>query len=244
MIEDWILAFCVPWWGTIVSKRKLVFSVILAFPTDNKERCLIDLLTHKPHIVMARPPDIDGRDGGGAPEGLTEQNLLVEVPHYRPSIYLLLIRFVLVAIAVLAVSGVFCLLVCRRGQSEGRPQSWAADQLVPGIQLHCEGVEISGYPFVSDYLTKPQLSLSITPASSDRREWRWQSSQIIAEMRPWDLSNMKLDVSGSNYIEFKRGTVRDVYRAATPAIPHFGDYWGRWAAEYIVVDSGRPRGAG
>ena len=167
---------------------------------------------------MARPPDIDGRDGGGAAEGLTEQNLLVEVPHYRPPIYLLLIRFVLVAIAVLAVSVVFFSVYwfVVAGNLKGGLKSWAADQLVPGIRLHYEGVEISGYPFVfRTILTKPQLSLSAIPASSDMREWRWQSSQIIAEMRPWNLSSMKLDVSGSNDVEFKRGNVRDVYRAAT-----------------------------
>ena len=52
---------------------------------------------------MARPPDIDGRDGGGAAEGLTEQNILGEILHYRPPIYLRLIRFVLVAIGLLVV---------------------------------------------------------------------------------------------------------------------------------------------
>ena len=70
MTPDWILVSCDPWWGTIVSKRKLVFSVILAFPTDNKERCLIDLLTLKPCLIMARPPDIAGRDRGGAAKAM------------------------------------------------------------------------------------------------------------------------------------------------------------------------------
>ena len=167
---------------------------------------------------MARPPDINGRDGGGVAKGSTEQNILREVLHYRPPIYLRVNRFVLVAIAVLVVSvaffSVYWLVVA--GNLKGGLKNWAADQLVPGIRLHYEGVEISGYPFVfRTILTKPQLSLSVTPASSDTREWRWQSSQIIAEMRPWNLSSMKLDVSGSNHIEFKRGTVRDVYRAAT-----------------------------
>ena len=73
----------------------------------NKERCLIDLLTLKPRLVMARPPDIDGRDRGGAAKGSTEQNILREVLHYRPPIYLCVIRFVLIAIAVLVVSVVF-----------------------------------------------------------------------------------------------------------------------------------------
>jgi len=167
---------------------------------------------------MARPSDIGGREGFGAAKGPTEQNILREARLYRPPIYLRVIRFVLVAIAVLVVSLVFfsAYWLFVAGNLKAGFKSWAADQLVPGIRLHYGGVEISGYPFVfRTILTKPQLSLSNTPASSDRREWRWQSSQIIAEMRPWDLSSMKLDVSGSNHIEFKRGAVRDVYRAAT-----------------------------
>ena len=165
---------------------------------------------------MARPPDIDGRDGVGAVEGLPEQNMLSEVSHCRPPIYLRLISVVLIAIAVLVVSvvlySVYWFVVA--ANLKGGIKSWAAEQMVAGIRLHYEGVQISGYPFVfRTILTKPELSLSIIPASSDRNEWRWQPPQIIAEMRPWNLSSMKLDVSGSNDVGFKRGTVRDVYRA-------------------------------
>ena len=182
---------------------------------------------------MARPTDINGRDGGGAANGVTEQNILREVLHYRPPIYLRVNHFVLVAIAVLVVSMVFFSVywLVVAGNLKGGLKNWAADQLVPGIRLHYEGVEISGYPFVfRAIVTKPQLSLSAIPASSDMREWRWQSSQIIAEMRPWNLSSMKLDVSGSNHIEFKRGTVRNIYRAAA----------GQFVISVIIGDDGVP----
>ena len=78
--------------------------MILTFPTDYKDRCLFDPLSLKPRLVMARPTDICGRDGGGAAEGSPEKNILWEVPPCRPSIYLRLIRIVLLAIAVLVVS--------------------------------------------------------------------------------------------------------------------------------------------
>ena len=41
---------------------------------------------------------------------------------------------------------------------------------------------------------------------------------------------MKLDVSGSNHIEFKRGAVRNVYRAAT----------GQFVISVIIGDDGLP----
>ena len=41
---------------------------------------MFDLLTLKPRLVMARPPDIDGRDVGGAAKGLPEMNILEGSP--------------------------------------------------------------------------------------------------------------------------------------------------------------------
>ena len=167
---------------------------------------------------MARPPDIDGRDGGGAAKGPPEMNILWAVLHYRPPLYPRLIRIVLLVVAALVVSvvlfSVYWFVVA--ANLKGSLRSWAADQMVAGTRVQYESVEITGYPFIFRIiLTKPQLSLSITTASSGSKEWRWQSPQIIAEMKPWNLRSIKLDVSGSNDVEFKRGTVQDVYRAST-----------------------------
>ena len=48
---------------------------------------------------MARPPDIDGRDGGGLAEGLPERDILQVFLHYRPPI-ILVYPIALLAIAV------------------------------------------------------------------------------------------------------------------------------------------------
>ena len=123
--------------------------MISTFLTVDKKRCLFGPLSLKPRLVMARPPDIDGRDGGGAAKGSPEQNILWAVLHYRPPIYLCVIRFVLlVRCGTGRLGGVFLgLLACRRRQSEGRPQkSWAADQMVAGTRAHYESVEITGTP--------------------------------------------------------------------------------------------------
>ncbi len=171
----------------------------------------------KARLVMARQPDTDGWDGGGAPAGSPEQYVLREVLDYQPPIYLRIIRIGLLAVASLIVClvlfSVYWVVVA--ANLKGGLKSWVDDQMGVGIRAHYEGVEISGYPFVFRViLTKPQVSLSFIPASSGGEEWRWQASRLIAEMKPWDLNTVKLDVSGSHDVEITRGAVRDIYRAA------------------------------
>ena len=60
-----------------------------------------------PFCYGAPASEIDGRDGGGAAEGSTGQNILREVLHYRPPSILGVIRSVLVVISVLVVSAFF-----------------------------------------------------------------------------------------------------------------------------------------
>ena len=166
---------------------------------------------------MARRPDIDGRDGGGADAGSFEQDVVREVLDYQPSTYPRVISIGLFAVAVLigsvVVFSVYWIVVASK--LKGDLQYWVDNQMGAGIRANYEGVEISGYPFLfQGILTKPQVSLSFTPASSHGKEWRWQASRIIAEIKPWNLNELKLDVSGSHDVEIIRGAARKIYRAA------------------------------
>ena len=168
-------------------------------------------------LVIVRQPDNDGQDGGGAPAGSPEQDVLREGLDYQPPIYLRMIRVGLLAVTLLLVFlvlfSVYWFVVA--ANLKGGLKTWVGDQMGAGIRAQYEGVEISGYPFFFRViLTKPQVSLSFVPASSDGEEWRWQASRIIAVMKPWDLNTVKLDLSGSHDVEITRGAVRDIYRAA------------------------------
>jgi len=87
-------------------------------------------------------------------------------------------------------------------------EDWKADRAEQGVLASHGKVEITGFPINFHIgINHPQLQIPYRTSEHQRfekdKKWIWRGQRAVAEVRPWNFNNIKLDLSGSNRLSLK-----------------------------------------
>ena len=92
-------------------------------------------------------------------------------------------------------------------------EDWRDERAEQGVVASYGKIKITGFPINFHIgINDPQLQIPYGNSENQRfekdKKWIWQGQRVVAEVRPWNFNNIKLDLSGSNRLSLKdKGTL-------------------------------------
>ena len=90
---------------------------------------------------------------------------------------------------------------------------WVEARAGAGVRVSQERIEISGFPLaLRVIMTGPRIAFSGFSEAGEGDHWEWRAKKLSAQMAPWNLGRISVDLTGEHTFDIAAGRTRQSFQ--------------------------------